>query len=364
MSSFLGPNRCSISDFSLYLNHFRNRWKDAKAIRAGINERFLFRFKSCSIRLFTLASVLFFSSLTTLSFSSDMNIPEHLHFDQKLTDSLEAIVERAGLHHVFDIGEHGTEIISFAIIDLMSEKPLLGGVNMDNMIYPASVYKMYVAAEVLHQVSRGVYDLFKPVAVEPPNNVESRLSLSHDLRAVPKAGDTLTVHYLLDLMVTTSSNTASNVMIDLATREKINEQMHQYGWHGSEVTRKFLPRASESPGYEDIRGTVTCALHAADFLYRIYTNQMHNPWVSQQMMTLLGRQMDKSKLATGFPSNAMFYHKSGWWRYWTNDAGIVDDGETRFVIAAFLPLREIEARPKFKQLANEVFQLMESRRPD
>ena len=299
--------------------------------------------------------------LSNISFSQEVTVPGYYTDNQELTDSLHAIVERTGLHHTFDIGDYGTEDISFAVIDLRGEQPVLGGVNMDNFIYPASVYKMFVAAEVLRQVSQGDYSLNEPVAVDSPNAVDRRMSLRHDLRPVPGEGDTLTVDYLLDLMITTSSNTAANVLIDLASRERINELIHSYGWEGSEVTRKFLSREFEDPGYEDIRGTEICALHAADFFYLIYTNQLVNPWVSQQMMTLLGRQLDKSKLATGFPHNTMFYHKSGWWSYWTNDAGIVDDGETRFVIAAFIPLRQQEALPKFHQLGEEIFRLMESR---
>ena len=296
-----------------------------------------------------------------LTHEQNTDIPEYLAHDVELTADLQNIVARLGLDKVFDIGDYGTETISFAVIDLNGDEPRIGGVHMDNFIYPASVYKMYVAAEVLNQVSQGEYGLFDPIAVESPNDVDQRMSLRHDLRQVPRDGDTLTVHYLLDLMITTSSNTASNVLIDLATRKRINELMHRYGWHGSEVTRKFLPRRYEDPGYEEIRGTETCALHAADFLYRIYTNQLVNPWVSQQMITLLGRQLDKSKLAAGLPDDAMFYHKSGWWSYWTNDTGIVDDGRTRFVIAAFLPIREDDALPKFRELADEVFRLMEAR---
>ncbi len=306
--------------------------------------------------------IILISVLSLNSLSQDVTIPEYYIHDQELTDSLQAIVQRIELDQTFDIGDYGTEVISFAVIDLHGDEPMLGGVNMDNFIYPASVYKMYVAAEVLHQVSKGEYSLYEPFIVEQPNDVDRRVSLPNDPRPVPQAGDTLDVNYLLDLMITRSSNTAANCLIDLATRERINELMHRYGWHGSEVTRKFLSREYEDPGYKEIRGTETCALHAADFLYRIYSDQLVDAWVSRQMLTLLGRQLDKSKLAAGFPNNAMFYHKSGWWSYWTNDTGIVDDGETKFIIAAFLPLRQQEALPKFEQLAQEVFQLMRSRR--
>ena len=79
------------------------------------------------------------------------------------------------------------------------------------------------------------------------------------------------------------------------------------------------------------------------------------------MKALLGRQLDKSKLAQGLPRNAMFYHKTGWWSYWTNDVGIVDDGNVKYIISCFMPVKEEEALPKFKILAERVHKLISSR---
>ena len=137
--------------------------------------------------------------------------------------------------------------------------------------------------------------------------------------------------------------------------------MHENGWFGSEVTRKYLGRKFEDPGYDTVRSTVTSALHAADFMYKIYNNQLINPWVSQQMKVLLGRQLDTTKLSTGLPRNAMFYHKSGWWSFFTNDVGIVDDGKVKYIIALFTPITEGDVRPKFRQVSERVYQLMKSK---
>ena len=113
----------------------------------------------------------------------------------------------------------------------------------------------------------------------------------------------------------------------------------------------------------DILGCLGCdrALHAADFMYKIYTNSLVNEWVSLQMKTLLGRQLDKSKLATGLPPSTMFYHKTGWFAYWTNDVGIVIDGDVKYIIACFIPLEEELALSKFKILSKKVYELIKSR---
>lgn len=296
--------------------------------------------------------------ITNFVYSQDMKIPADYKIDNSLSDNLNKIIIDLGLDKDFDAGDDGLEQISLAVIDLTKDKPHLGGVNFDNFIYPASVYKMYVAAEVLHQISKGELSLTGSCVVKFPNDVDKSKGIANDPRPLLKAGDTVTVNYLLDLMITRSDNSAANCLIDIAKRENINALMHSYDWCGSEVTRKFLRRKYEDAGYENIRGTETCALHAADFLYRIYTNQLVNPWVSMQMKSLLARQLDKSKLASGLPPNMMFYHKTGWFSYWTHDVGIVDDGEVRYVIACFLPLKEELALKKYKDLSKRIYELI------
>lgn len=278
-----------------------------------------------------------------------------------LNDSLQQIIKDVGLDSTFDAGEDGKETISFAVIDLSGKKPLLGGVNMDNFIYPASVYKMYVAMEILKQVGEGKYSLFDPYVVHHPNDVDLTSEISWDPRPLLKDGDTVTIDYLLDLMITRSDNSAANCLIDVARRENINRTMHDMGWYGSEVTRKFLSRKFEDPGYDTIRGTETNAFQAADFMYKIEKDSLINFWVSRQMKLLLGRQLDTTKLATGLPKEAMFYHKSGWWSYFTNDVGIVENGKIKFIISLFTPVPEEQARERMKKVAWRVYALLERR---
>ncbi len=260
----------------------------------------------------------------------------------------------------WDAGEDGMERISFAIIDLSGNKPVLGGVNFDNFIYPASVYKMYVAMEILRQVSNGSFSLFRHYVVRSPNDVDKTGEINYDPRQLLRDGDTVTVNYLLDLMITRSDNSAANCLIDIATRDSINKTIHENGWYGSEVTRKFLSRKLEDRGYDTIKGTETCALHAADFMYKIYKNQLINPWVSMQLKALFGRQLDTTKLSTGLPPGAMFYHKTGWWSFYTNDVGIVDDGRIKYIISVFTPVTEEEVRPRLQKLSQRVYKLINS----
>ena len=290
--------------------------------------------------------------------AAQLKVPNYFQQKKSFTDSLIKIVHDVGLDSTWDAGEDGMEKISFAVIDLNGKSPVIGSVNADNLIYPASVYKMYVAMGILKQVSNNDYSLYKTYVVKSPNDVDRSKEISYDPRPLLKSGDTVTINYLLDLMITRSDNSAANCMIDIATRDSINKTMHSYNWYGSEVTRKFLSRKLEDPGYDTVKSTETCALHAADFMYKIYKNQLINPWVSLQLKALLGRQLDTAKLSTGLPHNAMFFHKTGWWSYYTNDVGIVDDGRIKYIISLFTPVTEMDVRSRLKELSRKVYDLI------
>lgn len=307
------------------------------------------------------AITIIFSLIAFSVYAQKVTVPNYYKEDKTFNDSLKEIIKEADLDSTFNVGEDGTEQVSFAVIDLTGKTPVLGGVNYDNFIYPASVYKMYVAMEILKEISNGEYYLSSPYVVRFPNNVDKGKEISYDPRPILTDGDTVTINYLLDLMITRSDNSAANCLIDVATRDSINKTMHENGWYGSEVTRKFLSRKYENPGYDTIRGTETCALHAADFMYKIYTNQLINPWVSMQMKALLGRQLDTTKISRGLPYNTMFYHKTGWWHFWTNDVGIVDNGRIKYVIALFTPVEEERAEPRMKKVSEWVFNLIKRR---
>lgn len=302
-----------------------------------------------------------FAILFVIAYSisnAQIKFPSYYKQSKKFNGQLKAIVHEVGLDSIYDAGEDGKETISFAVIDLTGKKPVFGGVNPDNFIYPASVYKMYVAMEILKQVSDGKYSLYKSYVVKSPNDVDRSREIDYDPRPILKNNDTVTINYLLDLMITRSDNSAANCLIDIATRNRINQTMHLYNWYGSEVTRKFLKRSFEDTGYDTVRSTETCALHAADFMYKIYSNQLVNPWVSLQMKVLLGRQLDTTKLSTGLSTSAMFYHKTGWWSIYTNDVGIVEDGNIKYIIALFTPVTEEKVRPKMKELSRRVYELI------
>lgn len=288
--------------------------------------------------------------------------PAEWRHDRELARALSEIVRDLRVDSVFGVGDDGTETISLAVVDLRAGTPRWAGVNADNSIYPASVYKIYAVMGALAAIEAGRFGLYDAFVLRAPNVRDGRSEIAHDPRPVLREGDTVTVDYLLDLAITRSDNTAANCVIDLAGRPFIDSLMHRYGWRGSEVTRKFLPRRFEPSPYDTIRGTETSALHAADFLVRVEQNRLVSHWVSRRLRSYLGRQLDTAKLAAGLPPSAMFYHKTGWYAYWTNDVGIVEDERVRYVIACFLPVPEERALPILRELSRRVYEHLARRR--
>lgn len=284
-----------------------------------------------------------------------------LQHNKKFSAEIKRIVVETGLDSNFKTDDTLPEHVAVAVIDLAGKRAVLAGVNIDSFIYPASIYKMYVAMEILKQINEGKYALNTSYIVRSPNDVDKSREVSFDPRPLLRSGDTVTINYLLDLMITRSDNAAANCLIDIAQRKNINATMLSYGWNGSEVTRKFLSRKFEDPGYDTIRGTQTNARHAAEFMYRVATKQLVNPWVSLQMKALLDRQLDKTKLAKGLPSNTMFSHKTGWWSFYTHDAGIVEDEKVKYVLVVFTPIKEWQMNGRMQLLAEKIHALMLSR---
>lgn len=246
-------------------------------------------------------------------------------------------------------------VVSACVIDLSKKEPEVFGYKMDEFVYPASCYKVFIGAEVLRRIEKGELSLQDIVEVKSPNDVDKDARIfPEDRRPLLKAGDRESVDRLLDLMLTRSDNTAANCLMDLVSRESITENIiHRYGWAGSEVTRKFLDRAKEGESYRFSETTMSCARHLAEFFFLIEKNEMVSPFVSEKLKAyMMGRKSMRGFL---LKPPVSFYGKGGWletnlWEHsplsalkniflgkwavirWSHDVGVVRNEDTHFVV--------------------------------
>lgn len=279
--------------------------------------------------------------------------------------------------------------ISITIIDLNNPKTEIFGYNMDHFIYPASIYKIFIGAEVLRRVEIGDFSLDQIVEIKSPNDVDKDARIfPGDTRKLLNAGDKTSIDYLLDLMLTRSDNTASNSLIDLVDRKNINENIiNKYKWYGSEVTRKFLDRLKEDRPYQFSSITLSCSRHLAEFFYLAENEKLISPFVSRKLkeyMIRFNKQNKKGLWLKNVYQN--YYCKGGWFetnlykqsfisackkilkKHWaitrfSNDVGVVTGKKSKYVIVLLTVNKSIYPYSYFpiQKLARVVYDFMESK---
>jgi tRNA U55 pseudouridine synthase TruB len=299
----------------------------------------------------------------------------------------EDIARSAQLKKVLDTHGFTRGEMAVAIIDLRESEPKIFGYNMEHFIYPASVYKIFIGAEMLRRIEVGDFSLEQKVTIKSPNDVDKDARIfPGDTRKLLSIGEEVTIDQLLDLMLTRSDNTASNTLIDLVGRENITENIiHAYQWHGSEVTRKFLDRIKEDKPYQFSSTTLTCASHLAEFFYLVEKEKLISPLVSQRLKEYMSRFNRHGKQGLWLKNvYREYYCKGGWletnlykhsflsvckavlkkgWAVirWSNDVGVVTGEKSHYVVALLTVNKSISPTSFFpmQRFAQVLYDFME-----
>jgi hypothetical protein len=317
----------------------------------------------------------------------------HLEENQKRSEEIYQIIKSGGF-------DRKVNQLAVAIIDLKEDNPKIFGVNLDLFMYPASVYKIFIGAEMLRQIELGNYQLGHEVIIKAPNDVDKDTKLfPGDLRPLLKAEDKVTIDYLLDLMLSRSDNTASNCLIGLVGRENITKNLiERNDWNGSGVTRKFLDRTKEDKPYVYAETTKTCVRHVAEFFYLVEKEKLVSQFVSRKLKEYMLRWNRAGRKGFSIPEYVLYYRKGGYletnlytsfyakngfgfdmvrgfgslvktiltkgWAFlrYMHDAGVVEGKSSKYVVVVFTLSKQLNPRKYFHmdKLAKEVFQYMES----
>ncbi|MEN9604668.1 MAG: hypothetical protein RJB39_353 [Candidatus Parcubacteria bacterium] len=303
---------------------------------------------------------------------------ENIQLSQKIKDIVHNLYPKASQ-------------VSVAVIDLQSITPTIAGYNMDDFMYPASIYKVSIAAEILRKNDVGKLKLSDTVDISDINEVDKDLKLfpkntSRDHRPLLKGGDRVSIDYLLDLMLTRSDNTAANTLMDIAGREDINNYIIlPNGWKGSDITRKFLDRLKEEKKYQKSAITVSTTKHLAELFYKIERGVLINVDVSKRLQEYMLKWNRGGRTGLNIPEYISYYRKGGWleingykhnffkalWRLitnknvvirYSNDVGVVTGKNSKYVIAVLSIMKSKFPWTKFpmKELARRIHSLMDA----
>jgi hypothetical protein len=277
--------------------------------------------------------------------------------DASFTSKITELVIQSGLdeHTPADKNpDNEEEWSSICIVDMCQcDQPRVGQWHMDNFLYPASTYKMYVLGEAIREVCAGELSLDQMTTVSEVNaRGDDQL----------KAGDVVPFSEILRLMCMYSNNTAANVAIDTVDRRRATMLLHALGLYGSEITRKYVPRSREEKPYQNIVSTAGCAEHYAKFLWAVDHGAIGGGRGRGLIKAYLATNVQNSRrIRAGVPQSATVYSKTGEWNTFTAEEALVEDGPVRYIICIMTALPEDVASPRIANFARSVHQLLSQR---
>jgi beta-lactamase class A len=132
-------------------------------------------------------------------------------------------------------------------------------------------------------------------------------------------GRTLRVSELADAMITSSSNLATNLLLDLLGLDVLQRMLDGFGLDGIDLRRGVEDELAYQHG---INNRVTAA-GLVGLLRLIGEEHAFTPALSQQMLEVLLGQHFKSGIPAGLPRDARVAHKTGEISTIAHDAGLV-----------------------------------------
>lgn len=219
---------------------------------------------------------------------------------------------------------HGLTDLGIAFYDY--ETTLQWSYNADQWFHAASTMKVAVLLGVYRQVHRGELTLDAPVHVR--NKFMSvvgqqlfMLDVSRDAdpELYRNLGRTMTVRQLAHNMITTSSNFATNLLVDVVGVPVIQAALAELGVEGVKVLRGVEDQAAFDAG---INNEVT-ANGLLRLLRLVEERRAVSAEASDDMLEILHAQQFKSGIPAGLPQAARVAHKTGNIATVHHDAGIV-----------------------------------------
>jgi beta-lactamase class A len=198
--------------------------------------------------------------------------------------------------------------------------------HADRWFHAASTIKLAILLGVYGAFHRG--DLLPQSRVHVRNRFLSaydgspyRVRVDRDANAEVhrEIGRTLRVAELAEHMITSSSNLATNLLLDLVGLDVLQQTLEGFGLEGLDLRRGVEDELAFEHG---INNRVTASGLTA-LLQLIGEERAFSPTLSRQMLDVLHGQHFKSGIPAGLPREARVAHKTGEISTIAHDAGLV-----------------------------------------
>jgi beta-lactamase class A len=233
------------------------------------------------------------------------------------TDSLRARVQRR-------IAEVPGATAGVAFRDLARGDTLY--VAADERFHAASTMKVPVMIELFRRVDRGQMSLSQRIALKnefasivdgTPYSLDAKDD--SDSLVYGWIGSTVSVHDLLEHMITRSSNLATNTLIGLVGATRANATAHELGAKDIQVLRGV----EDNKAYDAGLNNTTTARDLAALMAAIETGNAASRASTDSMRAILSRQEFNGEIPAGLPAGTRVAHKTGQITGHLHDAAIV-----------------------------------------
>ncbi|HUN60963.1 MAG TPA: serine hydrolase [Candidatus Sulfotelmatobacter sp.] len=196
----------------------------------------------------------------------------------------------------------------------------------DDSFHAASTMKIPVMIELFRQVKEGKLHLTDPLLIH--NEFHSivdgsvyQLDPKDDSEAdlYNAEGQTRTLSQLCDLMITVSSNLATNLLIQKLGVDNIRATIHSLGADGM----NFLRGVEDQKAFDKGLNNTTTARALGILLTAIANGQAVDAGSSRQMLAILEQQHFNEGIPAGLPPGTRVAHKTGEITKIHHDAAIV-----------------------------------------
>ncbi|MDB4887290.1 MAG: beta-lactamase [Gemmatimonadetes bacterium] len=218
----------------------------------------------------------------------------------------------------------GAQAMAISLVDLETGDDF--HYHADRWFHAASTIKVAILVGVFGAIHRG--ELLPQSRVHVRNRFLSafdgapyQVRLDRDANADVhrEVGRTLRVSELCEAMITTSSNLATNLLLDLVGLDVLQRTLDGFGLEGVDLRRGVEDERAFEAG---INNRVT-ANGLVGLLRLIGEERAFSPALSKQMLDVLLGQQFNSGIPAGLPRGAKVAHKTGEISTIAHDAGLV-----------------------------------------
>jgi len=196
----------------------------------------------------------------------------------------------------------------------------------DDSFHAASTMKVPVMIELFHQVKEGKVRLDEPILIHNEfrsivDGAPYKLDRVDDSESeLYKAeGQTRTLSQLCELMITVSSNLATNLVIEKLGVANIRNEVESLGAEGVNVLRGV----EDNKAYEKGMNNTTTARGLEALMMAIAEGKAVDEKSSKHMIAVLERQHFNEGIPAGLPAGTRVAHKTGEITEIHHDAAIV-----------------------------------------